>query len=136
MDQRRVCVACAKHIVDGRKLFEVQRHRGRDILGLRTGRRHAHGDELADVAYLAGRKNRLLGYLEAGQGGYGADRQDPGQIRSRKDDIAISLRHMDRFYPGVRQRAADEGDVLQTRDPDIGHVLAAPAHEAIIFLSG
>ena len=43
---------------------------------------------------------------------------------------------MDGPDPGMRQGAADEGDVLQARDPDIGHVLAAPAHEAIVFLAG
>jgi hypothetical protein len=40
---------------------------------------------------------------------------------------------MDRPYPGMRQRAADEGDILQACKPDIGHILAASAHEAIVL---
>src|SRR5260370_12474586 len=123
------------HIVDRRKLFEVQRHRGRDILGLRPGRRHAHGDEFSDVTHFAGRQDTLLRYLEPAQAGYGADRLYPRQIRGREHDIAITLRHVDGLYPGVRQRAADEGDILKTCEPDIGHVLAASAHEAIVFLA-
>ena len=104
-----------QHIVDRRKLFEVERHRGRDILGLGPRRRHAHGDEFSDVPHFAGRKHRLLRYLETGQAGHGADRLDPGQIRGREHDIAKTLRHMDGPDAGMRQRAADEGDILQAR---------------------
>jgi hypothetical protein len=42
---------------------------------------------------------------------------------------------MDGPYPGMCQRTANEGDILQTCETDIGHVLAAPAHEAIVFLA-
>jgi hypothetical protein len=35
----------------------------------------------------------------------------------------------------MRQRTADKGDILQTQEPDIGHILAASAHEAIVFLA-
>ncbi|OIQ65135.1 hypothetical protein GALL_533100 [mine drainage metagenome] len=135
VDQCCSRVACSEHVVDGGKLFEIQRHRGRDILGLGPRRSHAHGDELSDMSHLAGRKNRLLGYLEAGQAGYSADRLDPAQICGREDDIAVPLGHVDIPYPGMRQRAADKGNILQACDPDIGHVLAAPAHEAIVFLA-
>jgi hypothetical protein len=34
----------------------------------------------------------------------------------------------------VRDRAADEGDVLHSRQPNVGDELPAPAHEAIVFL--
>jgi hypothetical protein len=87
------------------------------------------------VTHFAGRENRLLGDLESGQAGYRADRFDARQIRGRKNDIAITFRYMDVPYPGVRQRAANEGDILQACDPDVGHILAAPAHEAIVFLA-
>jgi hypothetical protein len=33
------------------------------------------------------------------------------------------------------QRAANKGDVLQAGETDICHVLAAPAHEAIVLLA-
>ena len=135
VDERRFRVTRLAHVVDGGKLFEVQRHRGRDIFGLRPRRRHAHRDEFSDVAHFAGRKNGLFGYLEAGQAGHRADRLDAGQIRGREHDVAITFRHMDGSYPGMRQRAADEGDILQAGEPDIGHVLAASAHEAIVFLA-
>ena len=36
---------------------------------------------------------------------------------------------------GMRQRAANEGDILQAGQADVGHVLAAPAHEAVVFLA-
>jgi hypothetical protein len=42
---------------------------------------------------------------------------------------------MYRLYSGVRQRAADEGNILQARQPDVGYVLAASAHETIVFLA-
>jgi hypothetical protein len=42
---------------------------------------------------------------------------------------------MDGPDAGMRQRAANESDVLQARQPDIGHVLAAPTHEAVVFLA-
>jgi hypothetical protein len=43
---------------------------------------------------------------------------------------------MDGFYAGMRQRTADEGDILQAGKANIGYVLAAPAQEAIVFLAG
>jgi hypothetical protein len=135
VDQRRPGLPRFQHIVDGRKLFEVERHRGRDILGLCPGRCHAHGDELSDVTRFAGRQNRLLRYLEAGQAGDGADRFYSRQIGGREHDIAKMLRHVDGPDPRMGQRAADEGDILQACEPDIGHVLAASAHEAIVFLA-
>jgi hypothetical protein len=89
-----------------RKLFEVQPHRSCDIFGIGAGSGHAHSNEFPDMAHLAGRKNGLLGYLEAKQAGYGADGFDAAQIRRRKDDIAMALGYMDGCYPGMRQRAA------------------------------
>jgi hypothetical protein len=74
MDQRGPSVARLDHVVDRRELFEIQRHRSRDILGLGPRRRHAHRDEFADMAHLAGRQNWLFRDLEAGQAGHRADR--------------------------------------------------------------
>jgi len=115
MDERRLCVTRLPHVVNGWKLVEIQRHRSRDIFGLRSRRRHAHRHQFSDVTHLAGREHGLFRYLETGQAGYGADRLDPGQVRGREHDIAISLRHTDGPYPGVCQRAANEGDILQAR---------------------
>ena len=67
MDKRGVAVTRLAHIMDGRKLLKVQRHRSRDILGFRPRRRHAHRDEFADVTHFAGGEHRLFRYLEAGQ---------------------------------------------------------------------
>ena len=39
------------------------------------------------------------------------------------------------LYTGVCQRAPHEGDVLQPCHADIGHVLAASTHEAIVFFA-
>jgi hypothetical protein len=135
MDKRGVAVTRLAHIMDGRKLLKVQRHRSRDILCFRPRRRQAHRDELADVTHFAGGEHGLFRYLEPGQARNGADWFDPGQIRSREHDIAITFRHVDGPYPRMCQRAANKGDVLQAGETDIGHVLAAPAHEAVVFLA-
>ena len=50
--QRRTRLARLQHVVDRRQLFEVERHRRRDILGFGARRRHAHGDEFADLTHL------------------------------------------------------------------------------------
>ena len=65
--QRRTRLARLPHVVDGGKLLEIERHRRRNVLGLGTRRRHAHGDEFADLTHLAGGKHRLLGNLESRQ---------------------------------------------------------------------
>jgi hypothetical protein len=35
----------------------------------------------------------------------------------------------------MRQRAADEGNVLQSRKANVRHELTAPAHQTIVFLA-
>jgi len=42
---------------------------------------------------------------------------------------------MDGPYPGMRQWATDESDILQACQPDVGYILAASTHEAIVFLA-
>ena len=78
--------AC-EHVVNGRQFFEIERDRRRDILGLGPRRRHAHGDELADMAHLAGGEHRLLGGLEAGQAGHGADRLHAREVGRGEDGV-------------------------------------------------
>ena len=92
----------------------------RDILGLGARRRHAHGDEFADLAHLAGGEHRLLGDLEARQRRDRADRLDADEIGRGEDAVAIALRHMDAADPRMRQRTAHEGDVLQSGEANVG----------------
>ena len=51
--------------MDRGKLFQIECHRRRNILGLGTRRRHAHRDEFADLTHLAGGEHWLLGNLES-----------------------------------------------------------------------
>jgi hypothetical protein len=55
MHCRAVDISRVAHVMNRRQRFEVQRDRFSNILGLGSRRRHAHGDELADVPHLAGR---------------------------------------------------------------------------------
>ena len=105
-----------QHVVDGGKLLQIERHRRRDVLGFGARRRHAHRDEFADLAHLAGGQHRLLGNLEARQPRDRADRLDAGEIGRGEHAAAIALRR--RAMPRMqrmRQRTAHEGDVLQCR---------------------
>ncbi len=60
VNQSRARLARLQHVVNRRKLFEVQCHGCGDVFGLGSRRRHAHGDQFSDVADLAGRQHRLL----------------------------------------------------------------------------
>ncbi len=133
--QRRAGLARFQHIVDRRQLVEVERHRGRDILGLRARRRHAHGDEFTDLAHFSNSKHRLLGDLEPRQTGHRADRLDAGEIARDKHRTAKFVRHMDAADARMRQRAAHERHVLQAGQADVGDELAAPAHQAVVLLA-
>jgi len=87
------------------------------------------------MADLAGREHRLLGDLETGQRRYRADRLHIGQIICREDNVTIALWNMNGLYPGMRQRAANEGNILQARQSDIGNELATAAQKAVILLA-
>ena len=65
--QLRPRVAGREHVVHGRQFFEIERDGTGDILGLRTRRRDAHRDKLADETHLVGCERGLLGDLEAAQ---------------------------------------------------------------------
>ena len=80
VDQRRAGLLRGDHVGDGRQLVVFDADAARDVLGLGAGRRHAHGDELADEAQLAGRQDRLGRRLEAADGRRGRDRLDAGQV--------------------------------------------------------
>ena len=133
--QRRTRLARLPHVIDGGKLLQIERHRRRNVLGFGARRRHAHGDEFADLAHLAGGKHRLLGNLESRQPRNRADRIDAGEIRRGEDAAAIALRHMDAADQRMRQRTAHKGNVLQPGETNVGHELAAAAHQPIVFLA-
>ena len=63
--QRAARRARRQHVVHGRQLVEIERDGTGDVLGLRARRRHAHGDQLADMANLVGCERRLFRDLEA-----------------------------------------------------------------------
>jgi hypothetical protein len=73
--------------------------------------------------------------LEAGEGGRGADRLDVGQVMRGEDRIAKGVRDANGADDGVRDGAAEEGDLARTGDAEVGDVLPAAAEEAVIFLA-
>ena len=84
---------------------------------------------------LSGGEHRLLGNLEARQPRHRADRLDADEIGCGEDAVAIALGHVNAANARMRQRAAHEGDVLQSGEPDVGDELAAPAHQAVVLLA-
>ena len=86
--QRRSRPAAGQHVVHGGQRFEVHVDLGGQVFGLGSRRRHAHGDQLADVADLAGGQDGLHGGLEARQRGVGPDRRDALQIVGNEHTIA------------------------------------------------
>ena len=63
-----------------------------NVLGLRAGRRNAHGDELADIADLVGCERRLIGNLETAQTRDRADRLDAVEIAGRENGALVHVR--------------------------------------------
>src|SRR5205814_6467540 len=104
-----------------------------EVLGLGARSRDAHGDQLADLAHLAGGEHRLLGGLEALEAGDGADRLYVFQVFSGKDGLVIALRYFS--DKSVGDRRAHEGDLEHSRKADVGDVLALAEQEASVFLS-
>jgi hypothetical protein len=93
-------------------------------------------DQLADMANLVGGERRLLRHLEAAQARHRADRLHADEIGRRERAVALIGRDGNAANAGVREGAADEGDVFHCRQPNVGDELPATAHEAIVFLSG
>ena len=61
--QRRTRLARLPHVIDRGKLFEIERHGRRNVLGFGTRRRHAHGDEFTNLAHLAGGKVKARDFV-------------------------------------------------------------------------
>ncbi len=133
--QRRARLARLAHVVDGGQLLQIERHCRCDVLGFGARRRHAHRDEFADLAHLAGGEHRLLGNLEARQPRDGADRIDAGKVRRGEDAAAIALRDVYAADQRMRQRTAHEGNVLHAGETNVGDELAAAAHQPVVFLA-
>ena len=49
--------------------------------------------------------------------------------------LAVTLWRMNVANTRMRERTADESDVLQPGEPDVGDELAAPAHQAIVLFT-
>ena len=108
---------------------------GGQILGLGARRRDAHGDELADIAHLAGGQHRLHGRLEAGKRRIGADGRTPVQVLGDEHAIAdaggIWIAWMRACASGLRRNATScmPGSLMSPTK------LAAAAHVAVVFLA-
>ena len=79
--QGRARTAGGEHVGHRRQLLVVDLTSGGDVLGFGARAADAHGDDLADVAHLARRQDRLARMLEAAQRRRRADRLDAGKIR-------------------------------------------------------
>ena len=131
----RVRLPRGQHVVHRRQRLEVHLHRRGQVLGLGAARRHAHGDHLAHMAHLALGQRRLLGGLEAGQGGHRPDRLDAVEVLCGEDAVADGFGDRDGADAAMGDGAAHEGHVLQAGKPDVGHELAAAAHVAVVLLA-
>ncbi len=64
-----------------------------------------------------------------------ADRLDAGEIGGGEDGILMRVGNGDAADARMGERAAHEGDVLHAGKVEIGHELAAAAHQAVVFLA-
>ena len=87
----RAGLARLQHVDDRRQRLEIQLDLGGQVLCLGAGRRHAHGDELADVAHLARGQDRLHRGLEARQRGVGANRRNALEVLGDEHAVAQPL---------------------------------------------
>src|SRR5262249_30822788 len=117
------------------QLFEGDFGRIGEVFGLGPRLRDAHRDQLADLAHLAAREDRLLGSLEALEARDGADRLDALEILGRKDQRLEPGGLSDGANPGVCHGRAHEGDFEHAGKPDVSDVLALPEKEALVFLA-
>jgi hypothetical protein len=135
VDQGGAGRACFQHVVHSRQFREIERDRLRNVFGFRPCGADAHGYQLADMTDLVGGERRLLRYLESAQARHRADRLHAGELRRGERGGAMFRRDGNAAKAGVRDRAADEGDVLHSGQLDVGNELPTTAHEAIVLLS-
>ena len=133
--QRRARLARLQHVGDDGQRIEIQLDLAGEVLGFRPRRRHAHGDQLADVAHLARGEHRLQRRLEARQRGVGADGRHARQVLGDEHAPADRRRDADAPDARMRQRAPQERHLLHARQPYVAHILAAPAHVAVVLLA-
>ena len=88
MHERRIGLPGGQHVVHRRQRIEVDVDLRHQVLGLGPRRCDAHGNQLADIANFAGRKNWLHGRFEAGQRSIGPDGGDTLQILGNEHPVA------------------------------------------------
>ena len=115
--QRRARLAAGQHVGDDGQRIEIELDLGGEVFGLGPRRRDAHGDELADVAHLAGGEHRLHRGLEARQRGVGADRRHANEVLGDEHAIADRRRDADALDARMRQRAPQERHLLHAGQP-------------------
>ena len=122
-------------IDDRRQRLELKLDLVGQILGLGAGRLHAGDDRLADIAHAVVGQRRIGAVAMRGEFGSGfqdVERADVGQ----REDLAGGPRRLDDpAHLGVRHVAADEGDVLHARHPDVGDEHAVAEQMAGILLA-
>src|SRR4029077_8275483 len=133
--QRAVGLACRQHVGNGRHGLELELDFGGHVFGFSARVRNAHGDELADVAHLALGQHGLHGRLEPRQRGVGADRGNGAEIFGDEDTVAELGGHAHIPDAGVRQRAAQEGNLLHAGELEIADILSATHEEAVLLLA-
>ncbi len=135
VDERRIRLERLAHVINGGQFFEIEGNGGRDVLGLGSRRRHAHGNQLTDLSHLVRRKNRLIRNLEARQRCYCADRLDADQVGGSEYHMAITFGDLNGFDARMSEGAANEGHILQSRHSDIADELTAPAHKPVVLFA-
>src|ERR1035437_7176888 len=135
VQQRRTLIPRRQHVVDRRYFIEIEYNGARDVLSLRASRRHAHGDKLAHETHLPDRERGLFGDFEPVQARHRTDRFDTRHIAGGEDGPPEGGRDCDIADARMRERAADECDILHSRKAKIGDELATTTQQTIVFLA-
>ncbi len=133
--QRCARLARLQHVGGDGQRIEVELDLAGEVLGLRPRRRNAHGDELADVAHLARREDRLQRGLEARQRRIRADRRHAREVLGDEHAVADRRRDTDGPDARMRERAAQERHLHHAGQAYVPDILPAPAHIAVVLLA-
>ncbi len=105
------------------------------ILGERARLGDAHDHRLAHIAHLARCERGVVGSLEARDARERADRLEAREILGPQRHGRAGRRDVDAADASMRDRAAQEGDLLEARHLDVADVVAAPQQQAGILLA-